>query len=290
LSGIGFDCPLSLSDLSLGVAVHTLILEANDGQATSSNQMLLTITNSAPHSAPGGSGVYEINAPVILSGDVSDFDGDLLHYEWTDETNALCSGDIQSIAGGTEVPLPDCVASNLGLGIHAISLKVSDASSLTDSKSVTIQIVDSGAPTLKPVANKYILWPPNHRMVDIAIAANASDNSGCAVTLGATVTSNEPEYGLRGGDTGPDWTEPVIDQDTGMIYLQLRAERSGRGKGRRYTVIITATDCSGNVSTAKVKIRVPHDKDNDDRKREDREERDRDDRHDGKNCGDDRDD
>jgi hypothetical protein len=65
-----------------------------------------------------------------------------------------------------------------------------------------------------------------------------------------------------------------------MIYLQLRAERSGRGKGRRYTIIIAATDCAGNVSTAKVKIRVPHDKDNDDRKREDREEHDRDDRHD----------
>ena len=284
------ECPLNLSALSFSLGAHTLTLEANDGQTTSSNKMVLTINNSVPHAAPGGSGVYEINTPVILPGDVSDFDGDLLHYEWMEGTTVLCSGDIQSVAGGTSVLLPDCVVSNLSLGMHIISLQVSDGFNLPDTKSVTVQIIDNIAPKLKPKANIYILWPPNHRMVNIAIAANATDNSGCPVTLNATVTSNEPEYGLGSGDIGPDWTQPVIDQTTGMIYLQLRAERSGRGKGRIYTITITATDCSGNISTAKVKIRVPHDKDNEDRKREDREERDRDDRHDRKDCRDCRDD
>jgi hypothetical protein len=105
----------------------------------------------------------------------------------------------------------------------------------------------------------YMLWPPNHQLVNIAIAANASDNSGLAVTLNATVTSNEPAEGLDTGDIGPDWTELVIDQTTGMIYTQLRAERSGRGEGRIYTVTITAADLSGNISTVKVNILVPHD-------------------------------
>ena len=288
-AGLNGECPLSLSALSLGLGLHTLTLEVYDGQATSSNKMDLTIDNSAPHAAPGGAGVYPINTPVILPGDVSDFDGDLLYYDWTEGTNVLCSGNIQSVAGGASVLLPDCVVSNLSLGMHIISLQVSDGFN-SDTKSVTVQIIDNIAPTIKPVANKYILWPPNHKMVDIVIAANASDNSGCPITLNATVASNEPEYGLGSGDIGPDWTQPVIDQATGMIYLQLRAERSGRGKGRKYTITITATDCSGNISTAKVKIRVPHDKDNEDRKREDREERDRDDRHDGNDCRDDRDD
>ncbi len=274
-AGTSGECPLNLSSYSLGLGAHTLILEAYDGLATSSNIMILTINNSAPHAAPGGSGVYEINTPIILPGDVSDFDGDMLNYQWTDGTNVLCSGNIQSVAGGTSVLLPDCVVSNLSLGMHTISLQVSDGFNLPDTKSVTVQIIDNIAPKLKPKANLYILWPPNHRMVDIAIAANATDNSGCPVTLSAIVKSNEPEYGLNRGDQGPDWTQPVIDQNTGMIYFQLRAERSGRGKGRIYTITITATDCSGNISTAKVKIRVPHDKDNIDREREDREEHDR---------------
>ncbi|MBI5195057.1 MAG: cadherin repeat domain-containing protein [Nitrospirae bacterium] len=289
-AGLNGECSLSLSTFSFGLGAHTLSFEANDGLATSSNIMILTINNSLPHAAPGGAGVYVINTPVILPGDASDFDGDMLYYEWAEGTNVLCSGSIQSVAGGTAVLLPDCVVSNLSLGMHTISLKISDGFNQQDIKYITVQIIDNIAPTIKPVANKYILWPPNHIMVNIAIAANATDNSGCPVTLNTTVTSNEPQYGLGSGDTGPDWTEPVIDQTTGIIYLQLRAERSGRGKGRVYTITITATDCSGNTSTAKVKVRVPHDQDNDDRKREDRDERDRDDRHDRKDCKDDRDD
>jgi hypothetical protein len=77
--------------------------------------------------------------------------------------------------------------------------------------------------------------------------------------LAATVSSSEPENGLGDGDTAPDWTEPIIDQTDGIITLQLRAERSGRGNGRVYTVTITATDESGNTTQAGVDIIVPHD-------------------------------
>ena len=201
-------CSLSLATYSFSLGAHNLTFEASDGQATASNTMILTVNNSAPHAAPGGSGVYQINTPVILPGDVSDFDGDLLHYVWSDGTNVLCTGDIQSFAGGTSVLLPDCVVSNLSLGMHAISLQVSDGFNVPDTKNVTVQIIDTTAPNLQPVANKYLLWPPNHKMVNIAIAANASDGSGCPVTLNAVVSSNEPQNGLGDGDQGPDWTHP----------------------------------------------------------------------------------
>jgi hypothetical protein len=55
-----------------------------------------------------------------------------------------------------------------------------------------------------------------------------------------------------------DWTQPVIDQATGAISLQLRAERSGSGNSRIYTILIKATDQSGDSSTADVNIVVPH--------------------------------
>ena len=97
-------------------------------------------------------------------------------------------------------------------------------------------------------------------MVDIIIEANAEDDSGLPVTLSATVSSNEPQDGQGDGDQSPDWTEPVIDQENGIITLQLRSERSGSGDGRIYTITITATDQADNSSQAEVEIIVPHDK------------------------------
>jgi hypothetical protein len=253
------DCPLDLNTLSIGVGTYTLVLEVDDGQATSSDEMILEIDNSAPHAAPGGGGVYEIGTDVILTGDVSDFDGDLLHYEWLEGATVLCSGDITATAGGDPVILPDCEVRGLGLGMHTITLTADDGLNLADSNDTSVEIVDTTVPTIAPVASQYLLWPPNHVMVEIVIEANASDNSGLPVTLSAAVTSNEPEDGLGDGDTGPDWTEVVIDQNTGTIYLELRRERSGSGEGRTYTIVITATDSSDNISMTEVDIRVPHD-------------------------------
>jgi hypothetical protein len=48
-------------------------------------------------------------------------------------------------------------------------------------------------------------------------------------------------------------------QVKGVITLRLRAERSGSGIGRIYTIIITGRDPSGNMSQAKVEVTVPHD-------------------------------
>lgn len=257
---VGGACSLDLNTISFGVGTYTLILEVSDGEVTSSDEMILTIDNSAPHGVGGGGGIFEINADVVLEGAVSDFDGDELDYKWLDGFTVLCSGVIQPIAGGTPVDLPGCVVSNLSLGTHVFTLQVDDRHNSPDNNEVIVEIVDTTVPTIAPLASSYLLWPPNHIMVDIAVAANAYDNSGLPVVLTATITSNEPEDGLGDGDTGPDWTTLVIDQNTGIIYFQLRRERSGSGNGRVYTITLTATDNSGNASTTAVNIGVPHDK------------------------------
>lgn len=121
-------------------------------------------------------------------------------------------------------------------------------------------VVDTTPPTITNVtASPNTLGPPNHKMVNITITTNVNDDSGLPVTLSAAVSSNELQKGLGDGDTALDWTEPVIDQQTG-VTLQLRAECSGSGNGREYTITITATDALGNTSTAPIKILVPHDK------------------------------
>lgn len=258
------EAPLDLGSLQyLSIGQHTLTLVATDGERTSPpDDMILTIDNSSPHAAPIGAGVYEVNAAVTLGGEVSDFDGDLLDYVWKEGESILSFGSILTEAEGTPVALPDYVTSGLGLGDHTITLQVDDGINDPVSRDLIVMIVDTSVPTLAPVANHTILWPPNHNVVDIFINANAQDNSGIPVVLSAVITSNEPEDGLGDGDTAPDWSVPVIDQMAGTIALQLRAERSGSGNGRVYTITITATDSSGNSSSANVEIIVPHDKAN----------------------------
>ena len=62
------------------------------------------------------------------------------------------------------------------------------------------------------------------------------------------------------GNTASDWEVVDIDDDSGIITLRFRAESSGSGDGRIYTIAITATDEAGNSSTSDVEIIVPHDK------------------------------
>jgi hypothetical protein len=255
-------CQFPLAPLPIGE--HTLTLEVTDGQSTSSDEVILTIGNSAPHAAPLGAGTYQVNDQITIGGQVSDYDNDPLSFGWYEGVSPLnCSGVVQASAQslpGTPVTLPDCTLLPQSLGSHAFTLSVSDGVNQPPSNgSITVEVVDNSAPTLTLDANKTILWPPNHKMVDIAINAYASDNSGLPVTLKAIVVSNELQNGTGEGDIGPDWTEPVINQVTGLITLQIRAERSGSGHGRVYTITVAATDSVGNTSTTSIDIIVPHD-------------------------------
>ena len=98
------------------------------------------------------------------------------------------------------------------------------------------------------------LWPPNHKMVPIAVAVSVADvcDSSAACHI-KTVTSNEPVNGTGDGNTSPDWTL------TGPLTLELRAERAGNGHGRTYTITVECTDGSGNSSTKAVDVVVAHD-------------------------------
>ena len=214
------------------------------------------IANSAPTVAATGAGSYEIGSTVTLGGDVADVDGDPLAYTWAVDGNTVCSGTVASSAGGTPVTLSPCSAGGLALGNHTAVLTVSDGVNPAVTSTLVLVVVDYTLPTLAPESNPKILWPPNHNMVDVVIDAHAADNGGY-VSLAASVSSNEPQEGLGDGDTPVDWQGLSIDQATGRISLQLRAERAGNGSGRTYSVTVTATDGSGNQASTVVKIKVP---------------------------------
>jgi len=258
-TGAGGQCPLALSNISIPVGTHVLRLEVEDGEASSYDDMNLVIGNTAPYISLSGGGTFNLSSVVQLEASLSDYDGDLITYEWLDGSEKLCSGSIQSTCGGTPVTLPVCNVDRLAMGTHTITLRVSDGVNVV-SNNVIVDIVDRTAPTLAPTISSNLLWPPNHKMVDILIQANAHDNAGGPIHLSAKVFSNEPENGLGDGDAYPDWSSIEIDQETGLINLQLRAERGGSGNGREYTIKIDAQDSSGNISSTNLMVVVPHDK------------------------------
>jgi hypothetical protein len=65
------------------------------------------------------------------------------------------------------------------------------------------------------------------------------------------VTSNEPVNGTEDGDTAPDWQ--IINKN----LVKLRAERSGIGTGRIYTITVRCTDQYGNHTFKTVLVTVP---------------------------------
>ena len=119
-----------------------------------------------------------------------------------------------------------------------------------------IQVVDTTPPAIQSVtAEPNMLWSPNHKMVQIEVSATATDNCDSTPSCSITgVSSNEPVNGLGDGDTSPDW------MITGDLAVDLRAERSGTGDGRIYTLTVTCTDACGNSSAESTTVAVPHDK------------------------------
>ena len=100
-------------------------------------------------------------------------------------------------------------------------------------------------------ASKTVLWPPKHKLIPVRIlGVTDPDHDKVTITVTA-VTQDEPVNGLGDGDTSPD---AVLH---GHKVL-LRAERSGTGNGRVYTVHLTAVDKQGGACTGTVTVGVPH--------------------------------
>lgn len=112
---------------------------------------------------------------------------------------------------------------------------------------------DATPPSLSVDATPAVLWPPNHAYQTVTATVLVADNADPHPTLVlVSVLSNEPDAGLGGGDTPNDIV--IVDKFT----FNLRAERSGSGAGRVYTITYQATDACGNSTTAPATVAVPH--------------------------------
>ncbi|HKB08877.1 MAG TPA: hypothetical protein VKF61_11405, partial [Candidatus Polarisedimenticolia bacterium] len=207
---------------------------------------------SPPHAVISGDAQWECDRPlsgrVLLDGSGSsdpESGQSGLTFAWYEdlglETERLL---------GTEAIL-DTV---LPLGDHRISLRVTNASGLTDTAAVTVAVQDTVPPELTVETDPSFLKPPNHRLVDVQVGWEVLDvcDPSPRVTL-ISATSSEPDAG-NGNTTGDIEGADIGTADT---LIRLRAERSGSGAGREYRLIYDATDRSGNVASAVAIVSVP---------------------------------
>ena len=118
---------------------------------------------------------------------------------------------------------------------------------------VGLDVCDEIPPAFDAVSvTPNVLWPPNHKYVDVTATVVVSDNfdPDPTVTL-VSVMSSEPDNGLGDGDTPGDIV--VIDD----YHFNLRAERAGNGAGREYTIVYEVRDDCGNTAQASALVYVP---------------------------------
>lgn len=107
-------------------------------------------------------------------------------------------------------------------------------------------------PSLDVTLSTTELFPVNHKYVDVNATINASSDTTLIELL--SVISNEPDDSTGDGKTINDIV--IIDNDS----IQLRAERTGNGSDRVYTITYQATNSCGATTTATALVTVPHNK------------------------------
>jgi sugar lactone lactonase YvrE len=122
--------------------------------------------------------------------------------------------------------------------------------------SCSFQIVVRGCepPVIHSIsASPRVLWPPNNRLHPVTVTVAATDNCALARCKIISVVGDERKRSPGIGRSGADW------QLTGDLTLNLRAQGSGDGENRIYTIVVECTDASGNASRSTISVTVPHD-------------------------------
>jgi hypothetical protein len=232
---------------SFGGAYPLVSNDGNNGSAT----LNVGPANSPPVATPD---TYSVNqdttltvaAPGVLGND-TDPDGDVLHAVLV--TNAANGNVVLNDDGSfTYTPNPRFACSD------SFTYKANDGSLDSNIVTVTINVIDTQAPSITASVAVPVLWPPNHNLVNVGFGFSTADNGCGAMTAQLGVFSDEPDVisGDADGNFSPD------AKNIGAGTLRLRAERASveDGPGRIYLIRVTATD-SSNTGTKCVAVVVP---------------------------------
>ena len=140
------------------------------------------------------------------------------------------------------------------VGVTTITWTATDANLNSASAVQTITVTAPPLTISGGTATPSALWPPNHQLVNVTLGYSASGGCGAITCSVTSITSNEPDNGLGDGDVANDIQ--LVD----ATHVLLRAERSGTGTGRVYTITVTCSDEDGHTATKQIVVTVPKSK------------------------------
>ena len=237
----------AVTDLLAGLDYINISTEANTNGEIRGQLVLLAPSISCPEPITA-----ECGSNTVVQVEVGSPVGSALTVVWS--LNGVAVKTNQVPAGTPPTNTNVMFSAQLPAGTNMVQITVTDSFGVSASCGTTVTIVDTTPPVIsKASASPGVLWPPNHQMVKVTVNATAKDTCGPATWKITSVKSNESVNGRGDGNTSPDW------QITGDHTVSLRAERSGNGSGRIYTITIQATDEAGNTSSPQtVTVKVPH--------------------------------
>ncbi len=238
------------------VGTTTLVYMATDasGNTSSATQAVTVVDNTAPSiAAPPPVTVFTGPMASTCSAVVSDA------MLGTPTAGDNCPGVTVARSG---VPTGNVFP----VGTTTLTYTATDAFGNSSTAIQAVTVVDNTPPSITGVSvDKPVLWPPNHKMVEVTVLYNSTDGCrtpSCALSVSVKdVGDGDRDDGDRGEDKGRD-KDKDKDSDWQIIdahHVRLRAERSGEARERIYTITITCRDGFGNTSARTVKVRVPHD-------------------------------
>jgi hypothetical protein len=146
------------------------------------------------------------------------------------------------------------------LGSSTVTWTATDDSGNTGSATQKVLIVDTTPPVITVTLSPAVLWSPDHKLKKITATVTATDvcDPNPTVELASiTCTDNGKPCNndLGDGNTEKDIQGAIFGSDDREFLL--RAERSGLGSERVYTVTYKATDHSNNSAQATATVIVP---------------------------------
>jgi len=212
----------------------------------------LAVIAQGPIANAGGPYASTTGTPVLLDASASFSPiGTIAKYEWDFNDDGVYDAT-------TAAPAIEHTYSGAYDG--PVDLRVTDDQTpvLTAVATAHVSILsDTTPPTMTCAVRPDSLWPPNHKLVPVNVSIKLSDTgSGPAGYSLVSATSSEPDRGLGDGDTGGDIRG--LQPGSSAVSGALRAERSGSGPGRTYTLTYEGKDNAGNAATCVVRVAVPH--------------------------------